>query len=84
MKYVRPGYRGLIKVDRDLAVTTFREHESFYHPICRAMVKKDLKLDGSQLCIIQAIVGHSCKTKARGSPLIPADQYLPPAIRRPG
>ena len=45
MKYVRPGYRGLNEVDRELAVKTFREHEMFYHPICRAMVKKDLDLD---------------------------------------
>ena len=45
MKYVRPGYRGLNEVDRELAVKTFREHEGFYHPICRAMVRKDLKLD---------------------------------------
>jgi leukotriene-A4 hydrolase len=45
MKYVRPGYRGLNEVDRELAVKTFREHELFYHPICRAMVKKDLKLE---------------------------------------
>jgi leukotriene-A4 hydrolase len=45
MKYVRPGYRGLNEVDRELAVRTFREHEGFYHPICRAMVKKDLKLE---------------------------------------
>jgi leukotriene-A4 hydrolase len=45
MKFVRPGYRGLNEVDRDLAVKTFREHEGFYHPICRAMVKKDLKLE---------------------------------------
>lgn len=45
MKFVRPGYRGLNEVDRELAVKTFRENEMFYHPICRAMVKKDLKLD---------------------------------------
>jgi leukotriene-A4 hydrolase len=45
MKFVRPGYRGLNEVDRDLAVKTFRQHEEFYHPICRAMIKKDLKLD---------------------------------------
>src|SRR5271154_6177841 len=44
MKFVRPGYRGLNEVNRELAVETFREHEMFYHPICRAMVKKDLKL----------------------------------------
>ena len=45
MKFVRPGYRGLNEVNRELAVKTFRQHEMFYHPICRAMVKKDLKLD---------------------------------------
>lgn len=45
MKFVRPGYRGLNEVDRDLAVKTFRQHEMFYHPICRAMVKKDLELE---------------------------------------
>lgn len=45
MKFVRPGYRGLNEVDRDLAVKTFRANEGFYHPICRALVKKDLKLD---------------------------------------
>jgi leukotriene-A4 hydrolase len=45
MKFVRPGYRGLNEADRKLAVKTFRQHESFYHPICRAMIKKDLKLE---------------------------------------
>ena len=45
MKFVRPGYRGLNEVDRELAVETFRKYEGFYHPICRALVKKDLKLD---------------------------------------
>ena len=45
MKFVRPGYRALNEVDRELAVKTFQQHENFYHPICRAMVKKDLKLD---------------------------------------
>ena len=45
MKFVRPGYRALNKVDRDLALKTFKQHEMFYHPICRALVKKDLGLD---------------------------------------
>lgn len=44
MKFVRPGFRLLVKVDRDLAVATFRKHEAFYHPICRSMVAKDLGL----------------------------------------
>jgi len=42
MKFVRPLYRHLNEVDRDLAVKTFEAHESFYHPICRGMVSKDL------------------------------------------
>jgi len=42
MKFVRPLYRHLVKVDRDLAIKTFKQHSDFYHPICRAMVEKDL------------------------------------------
>lgn len=45
MKFVRPGFRLLAQVDKDLAVTTFRQHEFFYHPICRSMVAKDLGLN---------------------------------------
>ena len=43
MKFVRPLYRKLALVDRDLAVKTFEENKDFYHPICRAQVEKDLK-----------------------------------------
>ena len=42
MKFVRPLYRGLNEVDRELALKTFEKHESFYHPICRHMVRQDL------------------------------------------
>lgn len=42
MKFVRPLYRQLSKVDRDGAVQTFEQNKDFYHPICRAMVQKDL------------------------------------------
>ncbi|VEU23486.1 DEKNAAC104585 [Brettanomyces naardenensis] len=45
MKFVRPSYVLLNKVDRDLALRTFKKWESGYHPICRAMVKKDLGLN---------------------------------------
>lgn len=44
MKFVRPGYVLLNKVDRELALACFRRFEASYHPICRAMVKKDLHL----------------------------------------
>jgi leukotriene-A4 hydrolase len=44
MKFVRPLYRGLDKVDRALALETFVRNKEFYHPICRAMVEKDLAI----------------------------------------
>jgi len=42
MKFVRPLYRLLAQADRALALRTFEQNKSFYHPICRAMVQKDL------------------------------------------
>jgi leukotriene-A4 hydrolase len=44
MKFVRPLYKKLVKVDRTLAVATFEKNKDFYHPICRAQVEKDLGL----------------------------------------
>ncbi|CDK29193.1 unnamed protein product [Kuraishia capsulata CBS 1993] len=44
MKFVRPAYVLLDRVDRDLAIATFRKYEMSYHPICRSQVKKDLGL----------------------------------------
>ncbi|KAH7148680.1 peptidase family M1-domain-containing protein [Dactylonectria macrodidyma] len=42
MKFVRPLFRGLNKVDRQLALDTFAKNKDFYHPICKGMVEKDL------------------------------------------
>lgn len=42
MKFVRPLFRSLNRADRDLALRTFEKNRYFYHPICRAMVEKDL------------------------------------------
>lgn len=42
MKFVRPLFRLLNEADRDLAVKTFEKNKDFYHPICRALVEKDL------------------------------------------
>lgn len=42
MKFVRPLFRELNKVDRLLALNTFAKNRDFYHPICRGMVQKDL------------------------------------------
>lgn len=44
MKFVRPLFKSLNKVDRDLALKTFEKNRDFYHPICRQMVEKDLGL----------------------------------------
>lgn len=43
MKFVRPLYQELVKVDRELALKTFEENKDFYHPICRGLVQKDLQ-----------------------------------------
>lgn len=42
MKFVRPMYRLLAEADRELAVKTFEQHKAFYHPICKALVERDL------------------------------------------
>lgn len=45
MKFVRPLYRSLNacgEEGRALAVDTFKNHRSFYHPIAANMVAKDL------------------------------------------
>lgn len=46
MKFVRPLFSALDKVDRPLALSTFEKNKNFYHPICRAMVAKDLGVAG--------------------------------------
>ncbi|KAL1897347.1 Leucyl aminopeptidase yscIV [Sporothrix stenoceras] len=48
MKFVRPLYRALNKVDRPLALATFEKNRDFYHPICKAMVEKDLGPDANR------------------------------------
>lgn len=42
MKFVRPMYRGLMGCDEELAQATFEKYKDFYHPICKAMVEKDV------------------------------------------
>ncbi|KAK7687503.1 hypothetical protein QCA50_009380 [Cerrena zonata] len=44
MKFVRPGYILLKKVNKDYAIKVFKVHQAKYHPICRSMVQKDLDL----------------------------------------
>ncbi|KAK6462114.1 leukotriene A-4 hydrolase 2 [Scheffersomyces coipomensis] len=45
MKFVRPGYVLLNSVNHELAIKYFKQNEASYHPICKAMVKKDLGLN---------------------------------------
>lgn len=39
MKFVKPLYRKLEHVDRELALKTFEKNRDFYHPICRQQVE---------------------------------------------
>jgi len=45
MKFVRPLYRELFKMRPQLAIDTFKDHESFYNPICHKMTSQDLGLN---------------------------------------
>ncbi|KAJ7352909.1 Leukotriene A-4 hydrolase [Desmophyllum pertusum] len=46
MKYIRPLYKELYarEESKELAVKTFQDHRSIYHPIAEAMIAKDLNL----------------------------------------
>lgn len=44
MKFVRPLYRKLDAVDRDLAVSTFEKNRDFYPSTTRGQLQKDLGL----------------------------------------
>lgn len=44
MKFVRPLYRGLVALDRDLAVKTFEKNKSFYPSTTKGQLAKDLGL----------------------------------------
>ncbi|TIB14478.1 hypothetical protein E3P92_01911 [Wallemia ichthyophaga] len=45
MKFCRPLFRSLNKVDSSLALKTFKDNENFYHPIAAKQIRRDLKLD---------------------------------------
>jgi leukotriene-A4 hydrolase len=44
MKFVRPLYRGLVVLDRDLAVETFEKNKNFYPSTTKGQLAKDLGL----------------------------------------
>lgn len=43
MKYVRPIFRALSKIDKSKAKSIFNSARRFYHPITAKMVEKDLE-----------------------------------------
>ncbi|GAA5829465.1 hypothetical protein JCM5353_001344 [Sporobolomyces roseus] len=45
LKYVRPIYRAIFKIEPDLAKKTFLESKQLLHPIARTMVSRDLGLE---------------------------------------
>jgi len=44
MKFCRPVFRALGRVDMPLARKTFEENKIYFHPIARRLIEKDLKL----------------------------------------
>ena len=48
MKYLRPLYRSLHKKEKEVAIQTFKEAGSGYHPIAAKMVAADLGLGEDQ------------------------------------
>ena len=43
MKFVRPLYRGLVRMGKvDEAIAAFERNKDFYHPICRQMIVKEI------------------------------------------
>jgi len=44
MKFCRPVFRAVFKVDPELAKKTFKAHASEFHPIARRLIEKDLGL----------------------------------------
>jgi leukotriene-A4 hydrolase len=44
MKFVRPLYRGLAALDKDLAVKTFEKNKNFYPSTTKGQLAKDLGL----------------------------------------
>jgi len=44
MKFCRPVFRAVYKVDGDLAVSAFRRKRDAFHPIARKLIEKDLDM----------------------------------------
>ncbi|EGN94342.1 hypothetical protein SERLA73DRAFT_188178 [Serpula lacrymans var. lacrymans S7.3] len=44
MKFCRPVFRAIYKVDAQLAISTFKKSEEMFHPIAKKLIEKDLDL----------------------------------------
>ncbi|KAG8941943.1 hypothetical protein FRC04_003902 [Tulasnella sp. 424] len=45
MKFCRPGFKSIHKVDSDLAVKYFESNKQYFHPIAAKLISKDLGLN---------------------------------------
>jgi leukotriene-A4 hydrolase len=45
MKFCRPVFRAMFKVNPDLAISTFRQAQTQFHPIAQSLIAQDLGLD---------------------------------------
>lgn len=45
MKFCRPVFRAMYKVDSDLAISTFKQARTQFHPIAQSLIAQDLGLD---------------------------------------
>ncbi|KAI0742559.1 metalloprotease [Daedaleopsis nitida] len=68
MKYNRPTFRAINKVDRELAVRTYEENKIYFHPIARKFIEQFL---GSKLSVssvrgsIKELIAESTGEKKR-------------------
>lgn len=49
MKFCRPVFRAMYKVNPDLAISTFRQARTQFHPIAQSLIAQDLGLDLAKL-----------------------------------
>jgi len=42
MKFCRPVFRGVWRVDKDLAVSSWEKAKTGFHPIARKLIEKDI------------------------------------------
>jgi len=52
MKFCRPIFKGVFKVDKALAVDTFSNSKEFFHPIARKQIEKVCSCQRSHIILI--------------------------------